>query len=179
MKTTYKPFILFGVTSIAIVSLFFVKRITQDATYHAFADTRLLAHIPNAMNVLSNVLMFVAGCLGVYVTYTNKLRLGFPQANLLFFVAILFTSIGSAYYHYNPNDNTLVWDRLPMTIAFMSFFTIVVFQFVNKTVALKLLLPHILIGFSSVIYWQTTKRLGFEDLRFYVLVQFLPLLLIV
>ena len=179
MKSQHKTVILLGITTIAIVALFFVKRIAQDVTYHAFADGRFFALIPNAMNVLSNGLMFIVGCIGIYNIYTNKLRLGFSQANLLFFVAIVCTSIGSAYYHYNPNNNSLVWDRLPMTIAFMSFFTIVIFQFISKQVALKLLLPSVLIGISSILYWQITRRLGFEDLRFYVLVQFLPLILIV
>ena len=35
---------------------------------------------------------------------------------------IFLTGFGSSYYQWNPNDNTLFWDRLPMTLCFMAIF---------------------------------------------------------
>ncbi|MBT3812899.1 MAG: hypothetical protein HOE45_04700 [Gammaproteobacteria bacterium] len=35
---------------------------------------------------------------------------------------LILVAAGSSYYHWNPNNQTLVWDRLPMTICFMSLF---------------------------------------------------------
>ena len=32
-----------------------------------------------------------------------------------FFIGIMSTSFGSAYYHLKPNDASLVWDRLPVS----------------------------------------------------------------
>ncbi|MBY0554962.1 hypothetical protein K2P97_10570 [bacterium] len=33
-------------------------------------------------------------------------------------LSIVFTGIGSAYFHWSPVPETLTWDRLPMTLAF-------------------------------------------------------------
>ena len=45
-----------------------------------------------------------------------------------FFIGIMSTSFGSAYYHLKPNDASLVWDRLPVsTIIF-------VFNYINSLV---------------------------------------------
>lgn len=38
----------------------------------------------------------------------------------IFFVGVLLTGLGSAYYHWRRDNATLFWDRLPMTIGFMA-----------------------------------------------------------
>lgn len=134
--------------------------------------------IPNFMNVVSNGLLLIVGVTGVVLIITHKRSSAFYQANLLFFAAILATAIGSAYYHYNPNSETLVWDRLPMTMAFTAFFAIVMYEIVSPTFSKKVLIPLVLIGVISIAHWQFTKYVGKEDLRLYVLVQYLPILLI-
>ncbi len=35
----------------------------------------------------------------------------------MLFAGILLTGVGSSYYHWNPNDDTLLWDRLPITLC--------------------------------------------------------------
>jgi hypothetical protein len=47
------------------VALWQYGRIPQPATYHAFADTRMLLRIPNALNVLSNVPFLFVGLAGL------------------------------------------------------------------------------------------------------------------
>ena len=37
----------------------------------------------------------------------------------VFFLGVALVFLGSGYYHYAPNDDSLVWDRLPMTVAFI------------------------------------------------------------
>jgi len=78
----------------------------------------------------------------------------------------------SGYYHLNPNNHTLVWDRLPMTIAFMSLFSIIISEFIDQRKGKLLLYPFLVIGIGSVLFWQWS-----DDLRFYALVQFLPIIL--
>ena len=34
-------------------------------------------------------------------------------------------AVGSSYYHWRPNNARLVWDRLPMTVGFMSLIAVV------------------------------------------------------
>ena len=92
---------------------------------------------------------------------------------VVFFVGILLTGFGSAYYHWNPNNDTLVWDRLPMTISFMAFFSALVAERVSERAGNWLLWPLLVLGLASVAYWHST-----DDLRLYALVQFGPMLVI-
>jgi hypothetical protein len=52
---------------------------------------------------------------------------------LLVFVGLIRTAFGSSYYHMSPSNARLVWDRLPMTIVFMS----VVAAIIVKRVSLR------------------------------------------
>lgn len=80
--------------------------------------------------------------------------------------------------HLQPTNETLFWDRLPMTIAFMSFVSIIIGEYISEKVVLHSLLPLVLMGTASVIYWYFTEQAGQGYLRFYGLVQFLPILII-
>jgi hypothetical protein len=82
-------------------------------------------------------------------------------------------SIGSGTYHWDPRDATLVWDRLPMTIAFMGLFTALLAEYVHARLGDILLVPMLLLGLFSVLYWQSA-----DDLRLYIWVQLIPLLTI-
>jgi hypothetical protein len=86
--------------------------------------------------------------------------------------------LGSGYYHLEPSNQTLVWDRLPMTIAFMSFFSAVISDHIHERLGYYLLLPLGVVGLASVLYWHFTEQNAVGDLRAYALVQFLPILLI-
>src|SRR5688572_10378412 len=173
--------LLLAITAIGIAAIFFVEPIPQDHAYHNFADTRTILHIPNCCNVLSNLPFIIIGLAGMVAISSKKLPGMFPElkpAYLIFFAGIFFTGFGSAYYHLEPNNATLLWDRLPMTIAFMAFFAIIIGEFTSLKMARKLLLPLLLIGAASVLYWHFTESAGHGDLRFYALVQFLPIILI-
>ena len=83
-------------------------------------------------------------------------------------------SAGSTYYHWAPTNSSLVWDRLPMTLAFVSIFCFMLEEYVPTAgIGHSLLWPLLGTGVFSVLYWRWT-----DDLRLYALVQFLPLLII-
>ncbi len=82
-------------------------------------------------------------------------------------------SVGSAYYHWNPTNASLVWDRLPMTIGFMGLFVTLLGEYVGNRLATLLLVPAVVLGLATVLYWHWT-----DDLRPYYWVQLLPLLTI-
>jgi hypothetical protein len=88
------------------------------------------------------------------------------------------TAFGSGYYHLNPANDPLVWDRLPMTIGFAGLFSIIIGEFVSVRAARRILVPLLVIGAASVLYWAFTESNGSGDLRPYAVVQFLPMLLI-
>ena len=86
----------------------------QDTNYHLFADNRTLMAIPNFLDVASNLPFLIVGVLGLrYLRREESGDHGLPWS--AFFLGVSLVSIGSAYYHWNPTNQSLVWDRLPMT----------------------------------------------------------------
>jgi hypothetical protein len=144
--------------------------IPQNTEYHSFADTRKFIGIPNFFDVLSNLPFLAIGILGLQ--FCLRRNLGVTRtAWMILFVGVGLVSAGSAYYHWNPTNETLVWDRLPMTIGFMGLFVALLGEYVNKRLASLLLFPAVLLGLATVLYWHWT-----DDLRPYFWVQLVPLL---
>jgi len=143
--------------------------IHQKADYHDFADARAFHGIPNALNVLSNLPFFVVGAMGLKIlarpspSFLEKWERG-PVAVVM--VAFLLVTFGSAVYHWNPNDRTLFWDRLPLALVFSSFLGVTLIERVSLCGGALLFLPFLAAGLGSVVYWAVAG-----DLRFYVLVQ--------
>ena len=160
----------------AAIGLLCAGPIPQDPGYHRFADTRTVFGVPNFWNVASNVPFLLAGMFGLW----RLPRLAHPESRagyLLLCVGVLLVGVGSGYYHRAPSNATLLWDRLPMTVAFMALFALLLGERVltrGRTPALALL-P--LLGVAAAVYWSWTEARGVGDLRPYVLVQFLPVLL--
>jgi hypothetical protein len=163
-------FILIVIAIISLTGLFILSPIEQSKEYHNFCDSNIILNIPNFWNVVSNIPFLIIGLIGLYkASYLSETRVQY----LIFFAGITLVSIGSGYYHLNPNNNTLVWDRLPMTIAFMSLFSIIISEFIDLKIGLKTLFPALIVGLISVAYW-----IIFNDLKIYILVQFYPVLAI-
>jgi len=172
--------ILFSV--ISVIALYIFKGpIAQRDDYHRFADSRKIFGLPNAMDVLSNLAFMAAGLIGIiyiHEIYNAGGQIAGLSSYFTFFIGLSLTGLGSAWYHLNPNNKTLVWDRLPMTIAFAGFFSSVLTEQVSGAAGQKLLFPLLIIGMASVIYWAWSEKAGRGDLRLYLLVQFLPMLLV-
>ena len=158
--------------------------IPQPPAYHDFADHRTIGGIPNAWNVLSNLPFAVVGVWGLSLLMRrqNPLRMGSAWERWpvgVFLLGIFLTTFGSSYYHWAPDNAHLVWDRLPMTIAFMALLTATVAERVSLPWARRLFLPLLLLGMASVIYWYQGELAGQGDLRPYlILVQGGSLILI-
>jgi len=168
------------------VVLLVSRRIPQDPGYHGLADRRTLLGIPNALDVLSNLPFAVVGVLGLAVV-----RGGRGDGAALFadpwerrpamalFLGTLLTAFGSAWYHLAPSNARLVWDRLPMAMAFMALLTSLVAERLSLEWARRSFVPALVFGVASVVYWRVTELLGAGDLRPYALVQYGSLLGIV
>ena len=158
----------------------FAPPLLQDQEYHRFADTRLFMGGANAADTLSNLAFLIVGGLGIAFLQrerTARHSAAFASSQELtaywvFFAGVALTSVGSAYYHIAPDDARLVWDRLPMTIAFMSLVAAVVSERISVRIGAGLLLPLVLLGLASVVYWRWSALAGFENLRPYLAVQF-------
>ncbi len=171
----WKAWLLAAVAAVCVLGLTLLAPIAQDPDYHLFADRETWFGVPNFWNVASNLPFVAAGAFG--------LRRQLPPGNaelvagyILFCAFVTLVGFGSAYYHYAPATSRLIWDRLPMSGAFMALFTCVLIDAVS-TRAVALLIPLVLAGLASVGYWYLTELRGQGDLRFYALVQFLPVIL--
>ncbi len=173
--------LLLAVAAVAIAGVVLHGPIPQPAGYHDFADGRSFGGIPHFADTLSNLPFLLVGVAGLALFGRRTPSGALPAlrpAYLSFFAGTALLFPGSAYYHLAPSDSTLAWDRLPMTLAFMAVFAIIIGEHVNPRLGLRLLLPLLLFGALSVLYWRATDSGNGGDLRPYVIVQYLPMLLI-
>jgi len=176
----WRPALLLTAGLGVIIAVAMADPVPQDPLYHVFADQRPLAGIPNFLNVMSNLPFLLIGILGWRTIAANQASTT-PDTRLawvIFFFGITLTAFGSGYFHLQPNNDTLIWDRLPMTIGFMSLVSIIVSEYFSPRLGRQVLIPLLLLGAASVAYWAYTESQGAGDLRPYAIVQFLPMLLI-
>jgi len=146
--------------------------IAQWAGYHAFADARHWLGVPNAENVLSNLPFLIVGAWGWTATR------GSP-AWRTFSLALVGTAFGSALYHWSPDNASLVGDRLPIAWACAALLCGLMSERVDaRWSSLGALSAALIVASGSVAWWWLGERQGHGDLRAYLFVQFLPMLLV-
>jgi len=156
----------------AVIVVAALHPIPQPLEYHNFADKRALLGVPNAGDVLSNLPFVIAGILGLFFTLKPdpSFTPGQRWSYIALFAGLLLTGFGSGYYHLAPDNQRLIWDRLPMTIAMAGFIgALLVDRFEPKVIAV---VPALLaLGMASVIQWGISEQHGHGDLRWYGLYQ--------
>ncbi len=168
-----KILILISLFVLSFIAVMLTGKIEQYQSYHKFADSRTFFGVPNFFDVVSNLLFAVAGIIGSRFAYMRIRREAY-YSWITMFAGVTLISLGSGYYHWNPDDSTLVWDRLPMMIAFMGFFSALLTEFVSLKLEKMMLVPAVILGLLSVIYWHYT-----DDLRIYVWLQAVTFLAII
>ena len=149
--------------------------LAQFDNYHAFADRRTWGGMPNAADLWSNLAFLVVGVWGWFrlraLRTDSRLTDAWP-GYALFLGSLMLTAFGSSYYHWAPDDARLVWDRLPIALACAGLLA-AAFAEVERRSAL---VPCLLLGafaVAGVVWWIYTA-----DLRLYLLLQGMPLILI-
>jgi hypothetical protein len=167
-----------GLGALVVVVMFTMPPISQDPDDHDFADRRGVSGVPNALNVLSNVpgrrrlWTGVPGPRPVHRRRRGCLQhAGRASAVLDPVRGVLLTGVGSAHYHWMPDNARLFWDRPPMTIGFMALLSSVA-ERIDLAVGLRLLGSLLAVGVLSALYWRIGEPRGAGDLRPYALVQF-------
>lgn len=147
--------------------------IVQWAGYHDFADARAWGPLPNALNVLSNLPFALVG-----LWAWRPLR-DAGAAWRVFCAAMALTALGSSVYHWQPRDHTLLIDRLPIAWACASLLCAFLAERTHPRWAAPAAVgTAVLFATASVAWWGLGAAQGSGDLRPYVLVQFMPMLLI-
>lgn len=158
--------------------------IPQPLNYHQFADQRTVLGIPHVGDVLTNLAFVVVGACGLWLLSQPHLpgrafidhREKWPFFGV--YLGTFLTAFGSAWYHLEPGNYSLTWDRLPMALAFMSIFSVMLTERIKLSLGFKALVPLVAMGVASVLWWIWTEHVGHGDLRWYLMVQFYPLLTI-
>lgn len=176
ISSSKRGWVLLVAAALLAVICAFLPRIPQPVSYHDFADHRAWLRIANFGDVASNLPFALAGMWGLWF-------LGKPASRALFVDArerwpfvvaacgLVLTALGSGYYHLAPDNARLVWDRLPMTLVFMSLVAAMIAERVSLRAGLALLPVLLTIGASSVWLWYASELRGAGDLRFYGAVQ--------
>jgi len=182
LDTNVRVGILIAATVALVVATSVQPPIHQPASYHRFADHRMWLGIPNFMDVLSNIGLLIAGVIGLAFLFSSKSRRGLrfcdPRERwpyMLAFAGVILTCFGSIYYHLDPNNKSLVWDRLPMTLIFTSVLAAMVCERISVRGGLLVEALMVPLGLWTVIYWTLGEAHGGGDLRFYLLIQLLPI----
>jgi hypothetical protein len=171
--------VLFVITIVIFVVDLLLPRIPQPQSYHMFADQRSFLGIPNFGDVVSNVPFAIFGFWGLIFllrSSSEQLSEHFLDKRerwfyLIIFAGLVLTAFGSSYYHLEPSNARLVWDRLPMTVVFMSLVAALIAERIDLGIGFWLLPVLLLIGISSVFQWYISELRGVGDLRFYATVQ--------
>ncbi len=162
--------LLYALALIAIILAIALPPIAQDPKYHNFSDQREWWRVPFFWNVLTNLPFILAGIYGVCIWPSSKWdQRGDRWPWLIVACASILVGFGSGYYHWSPNNTTLFWDRLPMTLFFMGVFCAAIAERIHARMGLLLLAPFLALGIFSVEVWRRGELTGVGDLRFYAL----------
>jgi hypothetical protein len=181
MSPTARQRLLLGVSALLVIAVALLPKFAQDPVYLDYADRRSLLGIPNTADVLSNLLFAWVGLRGLFLmARPGRLLLttGLEPAYTGFFVSMVLVAAASAWYHWVLDYATLALDRVAIALIFASFFTAMLGERVSVPLARRLFPLFIALGIASVAYWYFSEIHADGDLRGYLLVQLLPMVLI-
>jgi hypothetical protein len=153
------PFLALAI--LLCIAALLAPRTDLPPSYHHFADQRILLGIPHFGDVASNIAFLIAGLWGLAFLSRKSSALQFADVRerwpyLFVFLGLVLTAFGSTYYHVAPDNDRLVWDRLPMTIIFMPLVAALIAERVNVKLGLWLLPVLTAVGIGSVIQWHSS-----------------------
>lgn len=169
MRRHWREGVLVLIALALLAAILAAGPISQDPGYHQFADQRVIFGVPNFFNIVSNVLFLAFGTAGTLLCLGPR-KPDSSTSWTTFFAGGILIGLGSAYYHWAPDDATLVWDRMAMAVSFMALSAALVSEHLDAVPQKIVLVSAIAIGVAAVLWWHYTG-----DLRFYVWVQAVPL----
>ena len=167
LSATVRWIVIFFICAGAVVTMALFQPIAQPSAYHHFADQRTILGVERGLDVLSNLAFLLPGLLGFWFVLRAGMTLdaGTRWALATLFFGLVLTTFGSAYYHLSPDDQRLVFDRMPIAIVLAGCIgTILADRFGGGTAWSVAAL--IAIGLWTVHHWSAVG-----DLRWYVLFQ--------
>ncbi|MBT4066838.1 MAG: hypothetical protein HOE76_06435 [Euryarchaeota archaeon] len=150
--------------------------IPQPQEYHDFADDREFWSIPNTFDVMSNLVIIFPGIVGLAFVHERRGSSDIPvdetSIHITLFAGMILTFAGSVWFHLDPNDSTMFWDRLGMSVVIGSCISLIINDMLDRNLAAKIHIPILLASIISVIWWPV-----FDDLRIYFIVKHQPFII--
>jgi hypothetical protein len=143
----------------------------QWPEYHDFADTRVLGFVPRAGDVLSNLAILAAGLWAASLHRRVHVGPDERRAYQLLAAGAILTAAGSAFYHWEPSNARLVWDRAPMAVLATGAVALVLADRVSPALGRASLWPLGLLAAFGVALWGVTEAAGRGDLWLYLVVR--------
>lgn len=177
-----KAWYVAALTALAIAAALLAPALPQPLAYHAFADRRAMLGVANFLDTASNLAFVLVGIWGLAVVARRRTAFAlaaerWPYA--VFFAALLLAGVGSAYYHLAPDNERLFWDRLPIVVGLMALVAAQIVDRISVRAGLALLVPMLIVGVASAVYWRATERAGAGNLIPYAVLQGYAVLILV
>lgn len=157
-------------------ALFLAPAIPEPHVFRELADERTIFGVASFWNVVSNLPLFLCGVWGLLAVARAGSTSFAVQAErwpyLFAFAAIALAGIGSTYYHVAPDSDRLMWDRLPIALAFMALLSALLAERVSAEAGVRSLAPLLVAGAASAIYWRWSALHGAENILPYAVVQY-------
>ena len=187
MNRQRELWILGGLSIVVGIVAGLLPPLPQPAGYHEFVDQRSFFGILNFNDVMSNLAFLfsaVAGMVFLFRIHRTPEQRSFAQLNeslpyWVLFLSVGVVTLGSIGYHLAPDNDRLVWDRLPIVIALAALLSATLVERVDRTAGLWALPVFMTLAALSVWYWHWTEVQGRGNLNFYIVTQFYSILLIV
>ncbi|RZI92262.1 MAG: hypothetical protein EOP78_14070 [Variovorax sp.] len=137
-----------------------------------FADDRAWHHLPNAMDVLSNLPFLAVGAWGLrWLHWLDRSQqrvasgAGEPPVNTLdcawlFFAGLIACAAGSVFYHLQPDVPRLAADRAGMAIAFAGLIGCAVCERVSQRAGWTAAWATLAGGLLAVAVWHETGNVA-------------------
>ncbi len=182
MSRRARLFVIAAATLGLVVVAAALPPIPQPPAYHDFADQSVCFGVPHCLDTLSNLGFIAAGLWGlVFLASGGRRAFADPRERLpyrLFFAAMVGVGLASGWYHLAPDNDRLVWDRAAIGLALMAWFAAVLGERTDPGRVLRWLPLLLAAGAGSAFWWHLTESLGRGDLRPYLLMQALPMVVV-
>ncbi|XP_072998545.1 uncharacterized protein [Typha latifolia] len=158
---------------LSLLLILVTPRIPHSPSLHLFADMRNFLGVPNTLNVLTTFPFLLVGVPGLVLCLSGSCfgisLKGEVFGWALFYAGNAAVAFGSAYYHLKPDDDRIVWDRLPMMISASSVLSILVIERVDERIGISCLFSLLLLVLVSIACERT-----FDDLRLCMMFHLIP-----
>lgn len=161
MRTKPEVFFIASISFLAACAAL-LPAISQDQSYHAFADRRSWGFIPNAQDTLTNLAFVIASTWGAWRLVSGRLLLPGPWMRLpmvVFLAGVALTGVASAFYHLDPSDARLAVDRLAMSISFAGVLALLAADRVSVRASHWAVWAFVVLAPLTVLIWSYSGNL--------------------